>query len=104
MFFHYLQLQHALSTQFQDSIPILKVILLLDIILGQDPKKQISQIYSYLMLPTATAIAYKLNSCWEPDLGVMTDEDWEEALVTCKYVSPKHLIASPTSTYSLGQT
>lgn len=46
MLFRYLQLRHALNTQFRNSIPTLQVPLLVDIVLGKDPKKRISQIYT----------------------------------------------------------
>lgn len=54
MLFRYLQLQHALNSQFGDSIPAFKILLLVDIVLGRDPKRLLSQIYTYLMMLTAT--------------------------------------------------
>lgn len=89
MFLRYLQLRYSLNTQFNDSIPALKVPLLVDIVSGMDPKKLISQIYTYLLQPTVTTTARQLKSRWKPDLGAVSDEDWEEALANCKTVSPK---------------
>lgn len=89
MFFRYLQLQHALNTQLGGPIPALEIPLLVDIVLGEDPKKQISQIYTYLMRPIAETTTQQQRSRWESDLGILTDEDWEEALGNCKIVSPK---------------
>lgn len=41
------------------------------------------------MLPMATASAYQRKSHREPDLGDVTDKEREDALATCKCVSPK---------------
>lgn len=89
MFFRYLQLHHALHSQFRDSIPSLELVYLVDVVTGQDPKKRIALFYNHLMLPAATAQARQLKSLWESDLGDVTDEDWEEVLASCKLVSPK---------------
>lgn len=69
MFFRYLQVRHALQSQFSASIPILESGTLVDVILGEDPKKLISILYNQLLLPLATAHAYQLKSKWEADLG-----------------------------------
>lgn len=39
------------------------------------------------MLPMAHTTAFQLKSRW--DLGTISDEDWEEALATCRTMSPK---------------
>lgn len=89
MFFCYLQLRHALNTQLGGPIPALEIPLPVDIVMGKDSKKLISQIYIYLIRPTADAITHQLKTRWESDLGALTDEEWEEALANCKIVSPK---------------
>ncbi|PIO11944.1 hypothetical protein AB205_0020800, partial [Aquarana catesbeiana] len=89
MLFRYLQIRHALNTQFGSPIPALEVPLPVDIIMGKDSKKLISQFYTYLTRPAADAVAHQLKLRWESDLGSLTDEDWEEALANCKAVSPK---------------
>lgn len=53
---------------------------LVEVVTGPDPKKCISSFYNHLMLPAATAQAYKLKSWWETDVGDMTDKDWEECM------------------------
>lgn len=41
------------------------------------------------MLPTAVALAYQLEKRWTGDMGAIEDDEWEEALDTCKKVSRK---------------
>lgn len=54
-----------------------------------DPKKLISQFYIMLTLPQATTSAYALKSRWEGEVGTLADDEWSDALDTCKLVSPK---------------
>lgn len=89
MLLRYYQLRHALCTQFRGSLPCLEIPLLMDIVLGEDSRKLISLIYTYLMSPMAESTALQLKSSWESDLGALSDEDWKEALSNCKTVSPK---------------
>lgn len=56
---------------------------------GSDPRRLISDFYNMLLTPSATVLAYNLKPSWERDVGPMEDEDWNEALETCKLVSPK---------------
>lgn len=42
-----------------------------------------------LFTQSATVLAYNLKLRWERDVGLLEDEDWDEALETCKLVSPK---------------
>lgn len=89
MFFRCLQLRHALKSQFRYSILSLESLYLVEVVMGQDPKKRISSFYNRLMLPAATAKAYQLRSRWEMDVGDVANEGWEEVLSSCKLVSPK---------------
>lgn len=70
MFFRYLQLRHALNSQFRDSVPSLDSLYLVDPVMGQDPKKRISTFYNHLLPPAATDHAYQLKTKWESDLGL----------------------------------
>lgn len=54
-----------------------------------DPKKLISQFYTMLTLLQATTSAYALKSRWEGEVGSIEDDEWSDALNTCKLVSPK---------------
>lgn len=49
----------------------------------------ISHFYNMLSLPQASTSAYALKTRWEGDVGSTEDEEWSEALDTCKLVSPK---------------
>lgn len=42
-----------------------------------------------LSLPQASTSAYALKNRWEGEVGSTEDEEWSEALDTCKLVSPK---------------
>lgn len=42
-----------------------------------------------LLLPSSSRLAYALKTRWEEDVGAMEDEEWSDALGTCKLVSPK---------------
>lgn len=89
MSFRYLQLCHAINTQFGDSIPSLDFLPLVEVITGQDPKKLISMFYNNLLLTAATTRAYKLKSRRVTDIEEIVDEECEEILDICKLVSPK---------------
>lgn len=89
MQFRYLQLRHAFRAQFlANSIPVANNPLM-EAIKCPDPKKLISQFYGMPLLPRATMTAHALKARWEDELGPMEDEEWSEALDTCKLVSPK---------------
>lgn len=89
MLFRYLQLQHALRTQFPSTPPQFPVSPILDTILGLDRKKLISVFYNDLLTPLGTKLAYQLKSRWLRNNGDVEDEDWDEILDACKQVSPK---------------
>lgn len=89
MFFRFLQVRHALQSQFGASVPNLESVTLAGVILDEDPKKLTSTLYNQLLLPSVTSHAYQLKSKWEGDLGGLEDEEWEEILSSCKRVSPK---------------
>lgn len=89
MHFRYLQLRHALQTQFRDNPPNLEELDILSIIKGQDSLKCISVFYNSLLRPTATSLAYRLKDRWVGDVEEMEDEEWEDALDTCKKVSTR---------------
>lgn len=75
MHFHYLQLRHALQTQFRDIPPNLEQLDILNIIKGQDSLKLISVFYNSLLHPTAALLAYRLKDRWVGDMGEMEDEE-----------------------------
>lgn len=54
-----------------------------------DPRGLISTFYNMLLTPTSSKIAFDLKPRWEREVGLMENEEWEEALETCKAVSPK---------------
>ena len=56
---------------------------------GRDPSKLISAFYNMLSTPIATKIAFAIKPRWEREVGILDDEEWEEALETCKTVSPR---------------
>lgn len=89
MVFRFLQLRHAIQAQFPQPPPRSAPNPLIAIIKDTDPKKLISCFYNMLTIPIATKITYGLKSRWERDLGNLENEEWEEALDTCKEVSPK---------------
>lgn len=81
MFFWYLQ--HALNSQFPDSIPSLESLYFVEVIPSQDPMKLILIYYNYLLLPAATVLAYQPKFRWTADVGEVTDEEWDEILGAC---------------------
>lgn len=74
MLFRYIQVRHALQSQFCTSIPQLESTNLAGVILGVDPKKLISALYNLLLAPRATTHAYQLKSRWEDAVGEIEDE------------------------------
>lgn len=89
MHFRYLQLRHALLTQFHDGSPNLEQLDILHIIVGQDSSKLISIFYNALIRPTAVTLAYGLKNRWAEDVGELEDDEWEDALDNCKAVSTR---------------
>lgn len=59
------------------------------VIKSTDPHKLISAFYNMLSTPVSTKIAYDLKPRWEREVGPIEDEEWGEALESCKAVSPK---------------
>lgn len=91
LLFRYLQLRHALQTQFRNLNVSLVTHPVLDIILGTEPSKLISNLYSTIHLPTVTALAYKAKTAQELDIGAIEDKDWGEILKGTKTAFPKML-------------
>lgn len=89
MLFRFLQLRHATQAQFSQPPLQSSPNPLIAITKDTDPKKLISCFYTMLTTPVATKITHSLKLRWERDLGNLEDEEWEEALDTCKEVSPK---------------
>lgn len=89
MFFRYIQLRHAFHTQYPADDLTLKDNPLMAAIKFPDPKKMISQFYAMLTIPQATVQAYALKTRWEDEVGSIEDDEWSDALDTCKLVSPK---------------
>lgn len=89
MFYQFLQIRHAAQTQFSQSLLQSTPNPIIAIIKNTDPKKLISCFYNMLSIPTLSKMAYALKLIWERDVGTIEDEAWEEALETCKNVSPK---------------
>ncbi|XP_077306291.1 uncharacterized protein LOC143925706 [Lithobates pipiens] len=89
MHFRYLQLRHVLQTQFPYALLTMESLDIVDIITGQDPHKLTSIFYSSLLRPQVVIQAYKLKERWVGDVGELEDDEWEEALDTCKKVSTK---------------
>lgn len=89
MFFRYLQVRHATQTQFLQvgAPPALHPVMA--IVKSTDPRGLISTFYKMLLTPTSSKIAFDLKPRWEREIGLMENEEWEEALETCKAVSPK---------------
>lgn len=87
--FRYLQLRHALQSQFHESPPNLEQLDILEVITGSESQKLISTFFSCLMRPTAVTLAYQLKDRWVRDVGEIEDDEWEEVLDACKKVSHK---------------
>lgn len=89
MFFRFFQIRHAMQSQFPQAPPQPAFNNLVAVVKGTDPQKLISTFYNMLITPPSTKIAYRLKTRWEREVGQMEDEEWTEALDTCKVVSPK---------------
>ena len=89
MRFRFFQIRHAIQTQFSRTYPQPTPHPIVAIVKGKDPNKLISAFYAMLSTPVATKIAYAIKPRWEREVGILEDEEWEEALETCKAVSPR---------------
>lgn len=89
MMFRFLQVKHAVQTQFPISPPQPTPNVIMAIVKNTDPKKLTSPFYNILITPVATKLAYELKPHWKRAIGSIEDEEWEEAIESCKVVSPK---------------
>lgn len=89
MFLRFLQVRHAIHSQFPESLPNPAHNPIMDVVKSEDPQKLIEIFYNMLHTPSSMKIAYNIKIWWEGDLGNLEDEDWNDALHTCKAVSPK---------------
>lgn len=80
MFFRFLQLHHVLQSQFGNASPDLTSVHLVDLLLGEDPKKLTSICYSSLTWPAAVELSNKLRGSWEADVGELEEDEWTDAL------------------------
>lgn len=85
----FLQLRHATHSQFLQSPPQPTPNPIIAVVKDTDPKKLISCFYNTLNAPVSAKVAYNLKPRWEGDVGPMENEEWEEAMESCKEVSPK---------------
>lgn len=74
-FFRYLQIRLAFQTQFPSVTPQLDSNSLMEVVKSSDPKKQISVLYTMLLLPSSSKLAYKPKLRWEGDVSAMEDEE-----------------------------
>lgn len=88
MVFIYLQLCHALRAQFRDNATTLEHPQVLDVIMGPEPQKLISNLYYTIRLPRITTVIQKAKIEWEKDVGDISNTDWDEILENVK-TSPK---------------
>lgn len=104
MFYRYLQVRHALQSQFGSSIPRLVVMIWADLILGDDPKKLISTLYNHLLSPSATTHTYQLKAKWETDIGEIDNEQWGKYWRPVQKYLLNYQIGSPIFTSSIDLT
>lgn len=88
MLFSYMQLRHALYTQFDDGFPNTQMLPMVDVITGTDPAKLISILYSIIRTRTIAGIIKTAKIRWEEDIGPIDDSDWDEILENVKKASP----------------
>lgn len=91
MLCRYLQLCHSLRAQFPDVSPIMLSDPLFEVIQWPDSAKSIFSLYNILLTPSATNLAYQINSWWETDVCGLDDTEWEEILDNYKFYSPSAL-------------
>lgn len=89
MQFSYMQLKHAIQTQFAHSLPNPQMLPLVDIITGTNPEKLISTLYTTLRTRLVAKIVDIARIRWEEDVGPIDDSDWEDILENVKKTSPK---------------
>lgn len=89
MMFKYLQLRHALRSQFRDNASTLDHPQVLDMIMGPEPQKLISNLYYTIRLPRIMTVIQRAKTDWEKDVGDISDTDWDEILENVKMTSPK---------------
>lgn len=89
MQFRYIQLKHALQTQFANGFPNPQSLTLVDVIIGTNPDKLISTLYATLRTKSVARIIDTARIRWEDDLGPIDNSDWEDILENVKKTSPK---------------
>lgn len=89
MQFSYLQLKHALQTQFASGFPDSQMIPVVDVITGSNPEKLISTLYTTLRNRETARIIDTARFKWEADLGQIDINDWEVILENVRKTSPK---------------
>lgn len=89
MKFRYIQLRHALGTQFAEGLPSPQVLPMVDVIIGNDPLKLISSLYSIIRTRTVARVIDTARIRWEMDIGPVDDSDWDEILENVKQTSPR---------------
>lgn len=80
LLFIYLQLHHAIRAQLVNLEVTIDPPPVLNIIMGEDPSKLISNVYSILRLQKTITVAQTAKNAWEQDVGPINDTDWDEIL------------------------
>lgn len=80
LLFKYLQLRHALRFQLRNVANAITHPQVLEIIMGPEPQKLISNLYYTIRLPRVATVIQKAKSGWEKDVGDISDSDWDEIL------------------------
>lgn len=89
MLFSYMQLRHALNAQFTDGFPNTQMLPMVEVIIGEEPAKLISSLYSILRTRSVARIIDKAKVRWEEDIGPIDDSDWEEIIENVKKTSSR---------------
>uniref|UniRef100_A0A803J788 Reverse transcriptase domain-containing protein n=1 Tax=Xenopus tropicalis TaxID=8364 RepID=A0A803J788_XENTR len=86
--FRYLQLRHALSTQYPAGYPTLEIQPYLTAIQAGYTKGMISKLYNTLLNPNTIVHTNRSRTAWQDNTGRIDQEEWEEALESPKYAFP----------------
>lgn len=69
MFFRFLQVRHAMCSQFPQSLPQPTSNAIMEVVKSTDPQKLISAFYNMLITPSATKLAYNIKPRWKREVG-----------------------------------
>lgn len=88
LFYRYLQLRHALGTQFRGASRSISKYPLIGVLRSQGPRGMVSILYTYLLGEHMALHPLEVEAKWKTNIPTLDAEDWEEAMLVPTKVSP----------------